>query len=47
MQAQTLEYLDLLLEADCTKADADYVVASIKDTLPWAAGAATRGHLHR
>ncbi|CAK0852262.1 unnamed protein product, partial [Prorocentrum cordatum] len=35
MEVRVLQFLDLMLEAECTRADATILVAAVKDAYPW------------
>ncbi|CAK0798773.1 unnamed protein product, partial [Prorocentrum cordatum] len=38
MEVRALQFLDLMLEAECTRADATILVAAVKDAYPWRTG---------
>jgi len=47
LELQVLSMLDMFLDAGCTKSDADFLVASVKDALPRATGPRTLPRVQR
>ncbi|CAK0900553.1 unnamed protein product [Prorocentrum cordatum] len=47
MEVRVLQFLDLMLEAECTRADASILVAAVKDAYPWCTGSQTMPRVSR